>query len=396
MKIAIFTNLFPPMLIGGAERVTGEQARILAERGHQVSVFTTNGGCGCPGFRKRDVRIDGPEIASPDIELFSTASANIYHFLRRPGAKYLRPIWYLLDLVNPWMAWASRRALRYKRPEIAIFSNWWNLSSSSIATVSSHVPTVLVLHDLSLICLSGVGKHGEHDCFGDRFPCNFFLRFRRRQCRHVATVVSPSRFLLQKHQDLGFFVEASCYVLPNPVAHPSQVASLRQSSDIFRAVFIGAGTREKGFDVVARLAAALPPGVELHVAGTARLAGQSGVIEHGVLGADGISRLLAESHLLIFPSMGHENSPTVVREALLRGVGILAYDVGGVGELVCDGQNGVLIEAGNHERFVEVFEELCASPARSNRLQLGARRSRDQDPNLRFDAVEFDRILGAT
>jgi hypothetical protein len=41
MKILILSSLFPPNIFGGAEIVAYNMAKILAQRGHEVSVATS-------------------------------------------------------------------------------------------------------------------------------------------------------------------------------------------------------------------------------------------------------------------------------------------------------------------------------------------------------------------
>ena len=62
----------------------------------------------------------------------------------------------------------------------------------------------------------------------------------------------------------------------------------------------------------------------------------------GYQSAQDINRILAKTHLLVFPSVWEENYPLVIREALLRGVPVIGSNLGGVSEIIEDGVNGFL------------------------------------------------------
>jgi glycosyltransferase involved in cell wall biosynthesis len=62
----------------------------------------------------------------------------------------------------------------------------------------------------------------------------------------------------------------------------------------------------------------------------------------GYQSAQDLDRILAKTHLVVFPSVWEENYPLVIREALLRGVPVVGSNLGGVSEIIEDGVNGFL------------------------------------------------------
>ena len=67
----------------------------------------------------------------------------------------------------------------------------------------------------------------------------------------------------------------------------------------------------------------------------------------------------------------YEAFPYVLLEAMLRGLPILSMRVGGVDELIHDGENGFVVEQGDTGRFAELLHELTGSVDR--RRAMGAR-----------------------
>jgi len=77
----------------------------------------------------------------------------------------------------------------------------------------------------------------------------------------------------------------------------------------------------------------------------------------------------------------HEGLPTVVIEAMASGVPVVATDVGGTGEIVTDGDDGILVPAGDPDALAGAISELVHDVER--RKEMGRRAS--ESVRRRFD-----------
>jgi glycosyltransferase involved in cell wall biosynthesis len=73
--------------------------------------------------------------------------------------------------------------------------------------------------------------------------------------------------------------------------------------------------------------------------------------------------VLAELDALLSPSLLFENGPTIALEAMAVGTPIIASRVGNLAELIQDGVNGRLVEAGNVAQLSAALLEAATSPA---------------------------------
>jgi glycosyltransferase involved in cell wall biosynthesis len=85
-----------------------------------------------------------------------------------------------------------------------------------------------------------------------------------------------------------------------------------------------------------------------------------------------LKTLLDSAGLLVLPSL-EDNCPMVVLEAMASGVPVVAPNVGGVPDLVRDGQNGILCNPLDRQSITAAVEKLLLHPDLATRLAKTAR-----------------------
>lgn len=169
-----------------------------------------------------------------------------------------------------------------------------------------------------------------------------------------------------------------------PAAHPAPGP--------FRLGFLGSFSERKGlrtlFQIADALSASSGPSWELHIAGGA--ADETGERLLEVLRSSYATRpwwsrvhwlgwvklprsFLGTLDLLIMPSSEFDPFPTVLLEAGQAGIPALASRVGGVPEIVVDGQTGWLFEAGEAEAAARILSRLMTVPERLQQAGQAAR-----------------------
>ncbi len=95
-----------------------------------------------------------------------------------------------------------------------------------------------------------------------------------------------------------------------------------------------------------------------------------------VFGVDKVA-CLAQSDVFVLPSY-HEGMPISLIEAMAAGLALIATNVGGIPDLVTDGENGLLVRPGRPAKLAEALARLICDPElRLSMGQQGRRRAQE-------------------
>ncbi|WP_377845553.1 glycosyltransferase family 4 protein [Bosea sp. UC22_33] len=297
----------------------------------------------------------------------------------------------------------ARRKIRaligQARPNVAHAHNVYHHISPSIfsALKAEGVPLVMTAHDLKIACPAyKMLSHGSvcerchggrihnvllHRCVKDSAMVSGLVLMETLVHRSLGLyrdtldrLIAPSRFYRDKLIAWGWDAGRIAHI-PNCI----DISGFAPATDE-GAYFVYAGrlAPEKGLATLLRAAALARQ--KLVLAGTGpeesrlrRLAGDFGadVSFAGHLGKPELQRLIGEALALVLPSEWYENAPVSILEAYAIGRPVIGADIGGIPELVADGETGLLVEAGNAAGLAEALVALAALPPTA-RAAMGA------------------------
>jgi glycosyltransferase involved in cell wall biosynthesis len=249
--------------------------------------------------------------------------------------------------------------------------NWYNLLSiEAIANIANNYPTIITMHDERIY--TGT-CHYSLECKGylkNCAECPAVRTFKREiVARKVnfptllnkevkLAVVAPSQWIIDRLNTtiLGRRVSTSKCIsniipIPDRNSEPRVMqGNMREIHLLFAAVNPEAPT--KGLDILvgalSELAVENPDlSITLNIVGKKiqmDLAPNNlTFVIHGYLSQEGIGDLFKKVNLVVVPSR-IDNSPSIISEAQLSGVLVLATQVGGIPELIEDSISGLLCE----------------------------------------------------
>lgn len=250
------------------------------------------------------------------------------------------------------------------------------------------IPVVMTAHDLKLCCpaykmLNRTGicekcKGGNllnvalNRCLRDSIAVSSLVMMESAVHRalglyrdNLDRIVVPSEFFRYKHIEWGWPAEKLVYI-PNFV-HAEKFAPQFEPGDYF--FYFGRLALEKGVATLIRAAARAK--VRLRIAGTGpeetmlkSLAAEvGGDIEFlGFVSGDPLWALVRGARAIVLPSEWYENAPMSVLEAYASGKPVIGARIGGIPEMVHEGETGALFESGNIDELATVLARFSSMP----------------------------------
>jgi len=343
-------------LTGGSAVVFESQARLLKELGHKVFTFC-----------------------------FSTAFWQDEHNLRFPNHKK----WWSRKLFkftfHPKVYLVLRSFICKIQPDVIVIHNN-ALYPASILLACRGYPVVNEVHDFYLVCptIWAVQKRTLMTCPGGiglkctkegcvNLPALLFfhwpLFFMRRIIlkKVLCAYIAPSQVLVEYLRRFGY----PAILLRNPVPyfkrinlllkHESSAVYTAENADNAYILYVGLLSDNKGVDYLIKAFAkvhAVCPWLRLKVAGqgisrkalehlACELKVAKAVDFLGIVPRDKLPMLYKKAIALIVPSIGQENFPTVISEAMNFGCPVIGSARGGIPELLGDNERGLLFRPGD-------------------------------------------------
>ena len=178
---------------------------------------------------------------------------------------------------------------------------------------------------------------------------------------NVDRYVVPSQFYIDKLVEWGFPREQFVHI-------PNYVELDEQPSLEVGDYFVFAGRLATGKGVKTLIRAAARQRARVVIAGTGpeeaeakQLAAELGAQQvefAGYLNKVDLKALVAGSRAIIVPSEWYENCPMSIIEAFAGGKPVIGSDVGGISEMIDEGEDGFKFEMGSEQVLAEKMEQV--------------------------------------
>lgn len=369
MKFAIISNLYPPLIRGGAEIIAAQEAKGLKKAWQHVFVVST---------KPRSIKINKQTVNSDNhnfwldeedgVAVYRFVPLNIYYYINDfLHAVPWRLLWHIIDTFNIYSYWQVKKILLKEKPDVVITHNLMGLGFLTPLLIRrmgiKHIHTI---HDVQLVTPSGLILKGQENIWQHRFfDLIGYSWLMKKLFASPDFIVSPSQYLLDFYSTRGFFPDSQLRVMYNPTDEAPQIK--KTASEKLELVYLGQIHEAKGILQLIKLFSSMELAqARLHIIGggpdikkALALANKNEqIIFHGWLNHKKLWPLLGKMDALVFPSLCYENSPTVIYEALNLGLPVLCSDIGGAAELIKDNYNGWKFPAGDNGALKKNIEYL--------------------------------------
>ncbi|HUD38279.1 MAG TPA: glycogen synthase [Streptosporangiaceae bacterium] len=358
-------------------------------------------------FRKLNValltREYPPEVyggAGVHVEYLARELANLVNLTvhcqgaDRPGAVAHRP-WELLDSANATLQTISTdlsMAGNVGSADVVHSHTWYTNLAGHLASTLYGIPHVMTVHSLEPL------RPWKAEQLGGGYALSSWCE--RVAVESATAIIAVSNGMrddvLATYPDID---EESVHVIRNGI--DTEQYAPDDGTDVMAkhgiapssptVAYVGRITRQKGLPVLLRAAELLPPEVQLvlcagqsdteelaaevtHLVDHLRDTRSSVVWLNGMLPKHEVIQILSHATVFACPSL-YEPLGIVNLEAMACGTAVVASSVGGIPEVVADGQTGLLVPPGDPATLAEALTSLVTDPARATAMgQLGRQR----------------------
>lgn len=412
MRILFISAFYPPHVIGGWEQLVEELNDGLRRRGHITHVLTsTHGLSGAPALEAADAR------GETGVERALLLESNLQFYQPAAMFSYRRRTQHNLDV--------TRAAIERFRPDVVFVHIMWNLSPGIPWQAEQLAPGRVVYY----VADHWAYSPDPHEAYW-RDPASNPLRraFKGLIAPLPLSIVRQDRKRFQLAFSRVLCVSAAIRkaMLDNvPGLHPQRVEVVYNGIDLaafpfqqratggpkrgLRLLYAGSLVPHKGVHTAVgamqELArqGALRPGAEdaphLTIVGAGRpdyeaslrQAVQEGGLQDYVRFAGRVPRhempaCLAAHDVLVFPSEWPEPLARMMQEAMASGAVVIGTTTGGSGELLVEGETGLVFAPRDAATLAAQIRRLQAEPALFERLAAAARRQVEEH-------FSFERML---
>ena len=369
-------------LYSGTERYLFNLKHLLEDRGHQVEVFA----------------MQHPQNQPATFDHLFVPYVDFYNNLNLLGKlKVAQNV-----IHHSQAASLVSQVLDDFQPDLVHLHNIYHQLSPAILLpiAAAHIPIVQTLHDYKLICPNYLLYTQEKPC--TRCRNGRYWQAVRYRCLHgsfswsvlaalemtlhktwqsyekyVDRFIAPSHFLKQTCENFGISATQLVHI-PYPVAIPQGTVATGTDAGYF--VYLGRLSAEKGLRTLIQAMQHVPE-ARLCLVGdgdmraaletlSAKL-GLTNVSFRGYLKGQDLAYTLAGARFTVSPSEWYENFPYAILESFAAGKAAIGSDIGGIPELIDEGETGRTFPAGDVSALADRIRELWHHPKQT--WQMGQR-----------------------
>ena len=362
-------------IVGGVEQYFFNLSKLLQSKGHKIAYFSV--------LDRLNKKTAWSKFFRSNISLDRIDLKNL--------PKIMGGIFYSIETRNK----ISILSDNFQPDLVHIHNIYHHISPSILLEIKRrNIPIVMTVHDYHLISPNYHMFHNNniceitktnnfykaifHKCVKDSYLASLIEAIEKYisyilgwEKNYIDYFIVPSKFLRKKLIEYGF--------PSSKIIHLSHFIDFREYKLQFESgnyiLYFGRLSPEKGINYLIG-AMKLLPKVKLIIAGKGDEEYESereNVKFVGFKEGSALKKLIANSRFTVLPSLWYEVAPISILESFASGQPVIASNIGGIPEVIKNGQTGYLFEPGNMADLVDKINKLWNNPMLCQKLGKHAR-----------------------
>ena len=364
MKLCYITDLYPPEDKGGAERIAYYEAKMMADKGHEVVVITST--------RKNIKNPRGYKVEKKEgikVYYFSPVKNFKINPYEKNASFLKKAILMVLSLYNPYSYSILKLILEKENPDIVHAHYIYFISYGALRAVNlNRSKLIITFHVYHYECpkggllRKGLLRENLRVCKSPPLICKLRNYLFKIIMPDFSAIIAISKYIKYRLEKKRY---SNVIYLPNGVALPEEKKKrFKIYPDI---LFVGRLTKAKGIQLLIESFNVLrPQGFTLRIIGDGedrkyfeRIAkNNKNIVFMGKIPHEKLFDYYNKSYLVVVPSIWYEGMNTVVCEAMAYGKSIIASDVPGHRDMILNGETGILFKMGDINELTNALKKL--------------------------------------
>jgi glycosyltransferase involved in cell wall biosynthesis len=367
MRIVILSFLYPPIVVGGAEKAANLLAEAFARRGDQVTVISL--------YPEKETITEERN----GVQVYRLPLDNIYWPFgggKEPNV-LAKMRWHIKNLWNSKSAKRIGQILDEVKPDVVHTNATTGFSVAVWKEIKKRgIRIVHTLHDYEFLCFHpGLLRNG-HTCERQCLDCRIVTLPKKKWSHKIDAVVSVSKAVLATHRRMGYFSGVPGHVIYNiqeslqEGAGESAPRLKNAESKVVTFGFIGALAERKGIGQLLKATTRLSTSDwRLKIAGkgsedyVAELKRSYPDPRIEWLGFTSAQAFYSAVDVIIVPSIWQDPLPYVVIESFASGKSVICAQSGGLPELATLGKCVMTYPALDVSSLAKLMDQVVLNPS---------------------------------
>lgn len=387
MRILHVVHQYLPDRVGGTENYTKWLTEALSRRGHDITVF----------YRRSADGMGLTHRTQQNVDIWAAWAGKV-----TPTGRFRA------TFRDPQILCAFERVLERADPDLVHIQHLMGLPTALVRAIQRRrIPYVITLWDFWWMCANAqlLTNYDQQVCDGPEMYVNCaqcalarigqswlwpaipalagLLAWRNRALHQVINsadqLVAPAEFVRSRYATHGIPKESIIVIPPGLEYSPRNVRRERRQDGPLRFTFVGGLAWQKGVHILLEAFGRVRGTAELWIAGDESFdpdyvsclhdMTSPGVRFLGRQSREDVWKTLAQTDIVVMPSLWQETFSFSISEAFAVGVPVIASHQGALVDRIRDGVDGLLVEPGDVTAWCGALQSVIEDRNLLNRLR---------------------------